>query len=214
MRTMLTAAASLCVMLTATLAQAPESSLVRILNNRAVFGKNFGAILQSLPAWNSYGEHEVAIFADHVVGATRHETRAEAQKGAAELNATFLKVQAHFKPEFSTLAPSAPAPFHAEATAFPEDDSYRVAIADPLLQLLKPELTLEQLKIELGTPQKIAYLTVQNKTERRPIQLTLYEYSDGQVAFAVPDLSIHPGIIDRVLLNVPSVSGAVFQEAR
>jgi len=214
MRRLLLPAASLCLMLTATLAQTPESSLLRILSNQTLFGKDFSAVLRSLPAWNSYGEREVAVFAHQVVGSTRHDTREEAQKGAAQLNATFLKVQARLKSEFSALAQAPSAPLHAEAIAFPEDDSYRVAVADSSLQLLNPELTLERLKKELGAPQKVAYVTVQNKTERRPIQLTLYEYADGQVAFAMPDLSLHPGIIDRVLINVRAVSAAAFQEAR
>jgi hypothetical protein len=210
----LSVAASLCVMLTPILAQAPESSLLRILSNQAVFGKDFGAVLRSLPAWNSYGEHEVAVFAHQVVGSTRHDTREEAQKGAAQLNATLLNVQARLKSEFSALAPAPPTTLRAEAIAFPEDDSYRVTVADSSLQLLNPELTLERLKKELGAPQKVAYVTLQNKTERRPIQLTLYEYADGQVAFAMPDLSLHPGIIDRVHINVRAVSAAAFQEAR
>jgi len=201
-------------MLTSALAQAPESSLLHILSNQAVFGKDFSAVLRSLPAWNAYGEHEVAIFEHQVVGATRHNTRDEAQKRAAQLNQTLLKVQAPLKSEFGALAQSPPAPLHAEAIAFHEDDSYRVVVADSSLQLLNSELTLARLKKELGAPQKVAYVTVQNRTERRPIQLTLYEYADGQVAFATPDLSLHPGIIDRVLLNVPAISAAAFQEAR
>ncbi|MGA8429390.1 MAG: hypothetical protein WB729_06185 [Candidatus Sulfotelmatobacter sp.] len=211
-RLLLPVAASLCLMLTTTLAQAPESSLLRILTNQTVFGKDFSAVLRSLPAWNSNGEHEVVVFAHQVVAATRHDTRQEAQKGAAQLNAAFLGVQSHLKSEYGALAQAA-SPLHAEAIAFPEDGSYRVAVADSSWQLLSPELTLERLKKELGAPQKVAYVTVQNKTERRPIQLTLYEYADGQVAFAIPDLSLHPGIIDRVLLNVRAISAAAFQEA-
>lgn len=207
-------AMSLCFMLTTTLAQVPESSLLRILSNRAVFGKDFGGVLRSLPAWNSYGEHEVAIFPHQVVGATPHDTREEAQKGAAQLNQTLLKAQAQFKSEFSALAQAAPTPLRAEAIAFPEDDSYRVAVTDSSLQLLNPELTLARLKQELGAPQRVVYRTVQNKTERRPLQLTVYEYADGQIAFATPDLSLHPGIIDRVLLNVRAVSDAAFQETK
>jgi hypothetical protein len=74
-RLLLPVAASLCLMLTTTLAQAPESSLLRILTNHTVFGKDFSAVLRSLPAWNSYEEHEVVVFAHQVVGATRHDTR-------------------------------------------------------------------------------------------------------------------------------------------
>jgi len=213
-RFLLSVSMSLCVMLTPTLAQVPGSGLLRILSNQAVFGKDFPSVFRSLPAWNSYGEHQLAIFAHQVVGATPQNTKEEAQKAAAQLNEALLKVQAQFKTEFSGMTQAAPTRLHAEAIAFQEDDSYRVAAADSSFQLLNPELTVEQLKRELGAPQKVTYVTVQNRTERRPIQLTLYEYADGRIAFATPDPSLRPGIIDRVLLDVRAVSAAAFQEAR
>jgi hypothetical protein len=207
-------AAWLGVMLTGAAAQAPEPTLVQILSNQAVFGKEFAAALRSLPAWNALEEREVVVFAHQIVGSTPYDTKQAAEKRAVQLNRTLTKAQAQFKSEFSAMSVATPRSLRAEGIPFPEDDSYRAAVTDSSLQLLNPELTLARLSAALGKPQSVRYVTVQNKLERRPIQLTLYEYAGGQIAFAVPDPSLRRGIVDRALLNVRAVNSAVFQETK
>jgi hypothetical protein len=202
------------VILTVALAQASKPTLVQILNNRSVFGKDFPAVLRGLPAWNAQGEQEVVVFAHRAVGATALDTKEESEKRAAQLNDMLLKLQVQFKPDFRSLAEAPTGRLRAEAIAFPEDDSQRVAVSDSSLQLLNPELTPARLREALGPAERVAYVTVQNKFERRPIQLTVYEYADGQIGFAEPNPSLRPGFIDRVLLKVRAVNAAVFEEAR
>jgi hypothetical protein len=211
---LLSAAACLGGMLTGAAVQAPEPALAEILSNRAVFGKEFGAALRTLPAWNVVGEHEVAVFGQQIVGSTPYDTKQAAEKRAVQLNQALTKMQPQLKPEYSALSVTLPRAMRAESVPFPEDDSYRVAVTDSSLLLLNPGLTLERLSAALGKPQSVRYVTVQNKFERRPIQLTLYEYAGGQIAFAVPDPSLRRGIVDRVLLNVRAVNSAAFQESK
>lgn len=194
--------------------QTSEPVVLRVLGNRAVFGKDFAAALRSLPAWNALEEREIAVFTNRVVGSTSFDKKSDAEKRTLQLNTALTKAQAQFRPEFSPMA-EAPVPsLRVEAIPFPEDDSYRAAMTDSSLELLNPDLTLERLSAALGNPERVRYVTVQNKTERRPTQLKLYEYADGQIAFAVPDPTLHPGIIDRALLNVRATKSAVFQEAK
>jgi hypothetical protein len=213
-RLLLPFTACLGVMLTSATAQAPPPTLVQILSNEVVFGKDFAAALRSLPAWNALEEREVVVFAHQIVGSTPYDTKQTAEKRAGQLNEALTKTQAQFKSEFRTMPVAALRAMRAEGIPFPEDDSYRTAVADSSLQLLNPELTLARLSAALGKPQRVRYVTVQNKLERRPIQLTLYEYADGQIAFAVPDPSLRTEIIDRAFLNVRAVNSAIFQEAK
>jgi hypothetical protein len=194
--------------------QTPEPAIVKILSNQAVFGKDFAAALRSLPAWNALEEHEVAVFSVQLVGSTPFDTKQAAEKRVLQLNEALTKAQVKYKSEFSAMSEAPPRALRVEAIPFPEDDSYRAAMTDSSLQLLNPDLTLERLSAALGKPERVRYVTVQNKTERRPIQLTLYEYAGGQIAFAVPDPTLRPGIIDRALLNVRAINSAVFQEVR
>jgi len=200
--------------LTGASGQTPELAIVKILSNQAVFGKDFAAGLRSMPAWNALKEREIAVFSARIVGSTPFDTKQAAEKRASQLNEALTKLQAQFKPEFSAISEAPPRPLRVEAIPFPEDDSYHAAITDSSLQLLNPDLTLERLTAALGEPERVRYVTVQNKTERRPTQLKLYEYAGGQIAFAVPDPTLRPGIIDRALLNVRTINSAVFREAR
>lgn len=213
-RLLLPFTAGLGVMLTSATAQAPAPALVRILSNQAVFGKDFAAALRGLPAWNALEEREVVVFTHQIVGATPYDTKQAAEKRATQLNEALTKAQAQFKSEFGAMSVAAPRAMHVEGIPFPEDDSYRAAVTDSSLQLLNSELTPARLSAALGKPLRVRYVTVQNKTERLPIQLTLYEYADDQIAFAVPDPSLRPGIIDRAILNVRAINSAVFQEAK
>ncbi len=194
--------------------QTPEPAVVKILSNQAVFGKDFAAALRSLPGWNALEEREIAVFSVQLVGSTPFDTKQAAEKRVSQLNEALTKTHAQFKSEFSAMSEARLHPLRVEAIPFPEDDSYRAAMTDSSLQLLNPDLTLERLSAALGKPESVRYVTVQNKTERRPIQLKLYEYAGGQIAFAVPDPTLRPGIIDRALLNVRAINSAVFQEAR
>jgi hypothetical protein len=194
--------------------QTSEPVVLKILSNRAVFGKDFAAALRSLPVWNALEEREIAVFTNRVVGSTSFDTKSEAEQRTLQLKTAFTKTQAQFRPEYSPMAEAPARNLRVEAIPFPEDDSYRAAMTDSALELLNPGLTLERLSAALGNPERVRYVTVQNKTERRPTQLKLYEYADGQIAFAVPDPTLHPGIIDRALLNVRAINSAVFQEAK
>ena len=213
MKWMLLLAGWLGAMPTSSSAQSPQL-VAPILTNRTIFGKDFAAALRSLPAWNALGEREVTVFAHQVVGATSFDSKPDAEKRASQLNEALSKEQAKLKSEFSTLSEAAPGVLRVEGIALPEDDSFHAAVTDSSLQLLNPDLTPARLTEALGKPTRVRYVTVQNKTERLPIQLTLYEYADGQIAFAVPNPTLKPGLIDRAILNVRSIYSAVFQEAK
>lgn len=203
---------SLFVLLSVTSAQAPQPSLLQILANRSVFGKDFPAALASVPAWAAVEERRVVVLAHEVVGGTPFTTKEEAEKRALRLRQA-LQNRVTFRPG-TPLAESSATLSRVQAISFPEDDSVRVAVSDSSPELIAPQLTPARLKEELGQPEKIIYVTVQNKYERRPIELTVYEYAGGQISFAESSPSLRPGFIDRAILDVRAINAAVFQEAK
>lgn len=189
-------------------AQANQAaSLPAILNDGSIWGKDFSAVLPSLPAWQQTGEQQVIVFSDRIVGNTPYERPEGVRAGVAELGRALAVSRATAK---GAVARN----LRAEAIPFPEDDSIRVAMITSSLQLLNPQLTRAGLEQTFGPPEKVSSLTLQNKAERRPVVLTLYQYANGTVIFAEPDLTTRPGFVDRVFLNVSALNRAVFPEVR
>ena len=55
---------------------------------------------------------------------------------------------------------------------------------------------------------------IQSETDSRPVVLTLHRYAGGAVTYVESDWSLKPGVVDRVLFNVPTVAAAVFEEPK
>jgi len=195
-------------------AQSPQQPVIKIVTNRSVFGKDFPTALASLPGWASQDERQVTVFSHQIVGATAFDTKAEAEKRVTQLNKRLRNLRPRFKPELGALARARVPRLRAQVVPFSEDDSIRLALSNPGWELINPQLTPARLQEALGPPQKISYVTVQNKTERIPIQLKVYEYADGQIFFAESSPATRPGFIDRATLDVRAVNAAVFQEVK
>jgi hypothetical protein len=79
---------------------------------------------------------------------------------------------------------------------------------------LNPKMTVAAVVERLGKPEKIVRQLIQTEKERRPIVLTLYTYAGNAIAFAESDISPIPGSVDRVILDVPSITAELFQGAK
>jgi len=88
--------------------------------------------------------------------------------------------------------------------------NYRVAITGSNLQYLAPRLTVRQVETEIGPPEAVTTQVIQSERDRRPVALTLHSYANGAIIFAESDW-MPPGLIDRVILDVPVVSAIVFR---
>jgi hypothetical protein len=65
-----------------------------------------------------------------------------------------------------------------------------------------------------GKPETITTLVIQSKRDMRPAILTLNSYAGGAIIFAESDLAPRPGLVDRVILDVPVMASMLFTEAR
>jgi hypothetical protein len=119
----------------------PTSSvpLTKILGSRALWGKDFPAVLAHLPRWNRAGVRTVALFANRVVGDVAYRTKEEAQRAASQFPPLSEDAQRKPKPAFERLMAQArkqASRFRVEAVPFLDDDSFRVAWTGPTFQVL------------------------------------------------------------------------------
>jgi hypothetical protein len=97
----------------------------------------------------------------------------------------------------------------AEAVRLRDGDGYHLALTRAAgLQLLRPSLTIETVRARLGPPEKVIEQAIQNEGERKPVILTLHQYAGGTIAFAESNMA-EPGVVERVVLDLNAVVGAV-----
>ena len=118
-------------------------------------------------------------------------------------------------PSFSTLLrglAGAPPPLKSDVIQSSDDGSFRIALIGT--EFLRRGLTVNQVEAAIGQPETVTTQLIQSEGERRPVILTLHSYAGGAVVFAESDLAPKPGVIDRVILNLPAVSAVVFGGAQ
>ena len=97
----------------------------------------------------------------------------------------------------------------AEAVRLRDGDGYHLALTRAAgLQLLRPSLTIDTVRARLGPPEKVTEQAIQNEGERKPVILTLHQYAGGTIAFAESNMA-EPGVVERVVLDLNAVVGAV-----
>src|SRR5262249_15740274 len=111
-----------------------RSAIVKILNDRTLFGKDFPAALAFLSSWTKINERQVAFYPDRVVGSTRYTTLDAAQQAASALRQAVAGPQPAPSAEFADLLKGVPTqfPFRVEIiSSFPDDGSIRLAWSAP-----------------------------------------------------------------------------------
>lgn len=212
------------------IAQDPvKDAIVKILNDRTLFGKDLPAALAYLPSWSQINERQVEIFPDRIVGSLVYKTTQEAQQAATRLREATAGPRLTPNPEFADLLKGVPSqfPFNVEVIPyFPDDGSIRVAWTAPIvipapppelidqaqqaLQFFDPGLKAITVQQRVGPPDAINQEIVQSEKDERPVILTRFSYAKGAIDFAEADLSLRPGFVDRILFNVSAVTNVVF----
>ncbi|MEK7830715.1 MAG: hypothetical protein AAB401_06480 [Acidobacteriota bacterium] len=206
-----------------------KDAIVKILNDRTLFGKDLPAALAYLPSWSQINERQVEIYPDRIVGSLVYKTTQEAQQAAARLREATAGPRLTPNPEFADLLRGVPNqfPFSVEVIPyFPDDGSIRVAWTAPViisapppelrnqaqqaLQFFDPALKAAAVQQRVGPPDAINQEIVQSDKDERPVILTKFSYAKGAIDFAEADLSPRPGFVDRVLFNVTAVTSVVF----
>lgn len=196
--------------------QQPSGRIETIVTNPALWGNNFPTVLQSLSAFSRAGERQIAVFANRIVGHAKQENLDQAQPNVGRLS-EHIRANEKLTPNSARIRQFMARPqvsLKAEAFHNPEDRSIRISAVAAQAQFLKPGLTIAQVRKSLGREEKVTTEVLDDGTERRPVILTLHVYAGGVVVFAESDLNPRPGSVDRVLLDAPAVSSALFKEAK
>jgi len=200
-----------CLMATIVKADA-QVSLSQVLSNDKLWGKDFPAVLASLKAWQDAGASQVLIFPNRVLSSSAFKAQQPAEAALGKFTQTLHAAPPQPQKSFEKLMAAAPMEqFQAGVIAFGEDNTQRVAWTAPSASLLAPDLTIAKVKEAIGPPQKVTKQLIQGEGDRRPIELTLYSYSNGNVIFAESNYSSPGGAVDRVLLNVSAASRVLFK---
>ncbi|HEX6186031.1 MAG TPA: hypothetical protein VFZ44_19230 [Pyrinomonadaceae bacterium] len=191
------------------------TDVVRILNDRTLWGKDFPTALAFIESMGRAGERRVYVFPDRVVGAARYRTQEEAQRAAARLAEAMRTPRRRARPAYDVLLQGvplqSPTTLRVEVVRLePDDENFHVAWVGTSLQFMPRQLTVAAVTERLGPPERTVQELIQNDTERRPVVLTLYFYGGGAVAFAESDWAPVPGYVDRAVLDVPAVTAALF----
>lgn len=216
MRNVLAFTALGIVLLTATASgqgQADTRAIVRILDDRTLWGEDFYRLLASLSDFQKAGEQKVVLFPDRVVGNNRYERLPEAERRTRtlerELSEADPPLAAAAQRRYQVQQPMVLRP---EAIQFLDDRSFRVAALAPAALFLPKGLKVATVEERLGKPEKVTTEMLDDGTERRPIVLKIYHYAGGAIAFAESNIAPRPGLVNRVYLDVPAVTSALLKE--
>jgi len=184
----------------------------QILTNPNLWRQDFPVVLAQLPALQTAGESKLLVFPDKAVSGTPARSADEAQNQRRKIENAMEQVRTNPTPLARKLmARTTQRSLKPDIiTKFPEDDSARVAIDS--LQLFPAGMRVENVRRQLGAPEKTTRVVIESEGERRPLILTLYSYAGGAVVFAEADIAPRPGAVDRVILDIPAVIAALEKE--
>lgn len=202
------------LLLPASAALAQRPTLEQVLGKKELWGKDFPAVVGSLPGWQAAGESQVIVLPAAVASSRSYRTRTEAQRALGVLTRRLAAPLPRLKASFEPMAaPAAEAMrrFRAEVVPLETKEKHGVIWTADSAQFIAPDLTAKKVEDLLGPPESVSTELLQTEKDRRPEVLTLRKYARGAVAFADSDMSPVPGGIGRVILSVPAASRAVFR---
>jgi hypothetical protein len=185
--------------------------MLRIVEDRALWGEGFYGLLASLPSFQKAGEQRLQVFADRVVGTKKYDSLAAAERETRSLDRTLRSAQdpglaAAVRRRFQAQRPVDLKPTTIQ---FVDDGSYRVAALEPGAQFLAPGLKVATVLERLGKAERITTEVLDDGRERRPVILTIYHFAGGAIAFAEADVAPRPGFVSRVFIDVPALTSAL-----
>jgi hypothetical protein len=93
---------------------------------------------------------------------------------------------------------------------FPDDRRYHVGTPDHSAQYIAINVRIDQIEQRWGKAERVTTELIDDGTERRPLELTLYHYANDAVIVVTTDLHTDPRVIDRVFLDTRAVLQAIF----
>ena len=173
-----------------------------ILNTSELWGKDFKAVLATVPDFEDTGERQLLIFPDKVSGARKISLgAAETRRNLRRLNRTIVENKNKMVVSKDTKA---------ETLLFEEDNARHVALTSETSEYLAPNAKISEVQQRLGKPERISKHSIQNSKSKqdRPETLTYFHYAGDAVIFVSSNIKNY-GYVDRVILDAPVVKAAM-----
>ena len=191
-------------------------TLVRILTDSVLWGRDFPVVVSALPAFARQGDTTVMVSRSRAVGSRSFESATAASTAAGDLTRAVAahpgiartNVSAMIAPARARAAPQAAPVADAEASTI------RVGWSSPGLEFVASPLSIATVRARIGPEERVTRLVIDSGTERRPVVLTLYHYANDAILFAESDWAPTPGMVDRVVLDAQRLTAALYQEGR
>jgi hypothetical protein len=184
--------------------------LKTILTNRTIWGPQFPAVLNLIPAWRALGENEITLSGDRLVGDRQLSSLEDARSLRSQLQGFLAKPRVSLEavdelyrswtkigidiPRLQTLVAG------RQLELLPDDGKLRLAARVPRMEPLSQRLTASLLTQEIGDPDEVKRSVVRSDFEGRSRALTEYSYVDGSVRFVTSSYApILEGTTERII---------------
>jgi hypothetical protein len=178
------------------------------LAQRSLWGRDYAALIASIPGWARVQERTIVIAPDVVFGGTPFRSREEAETQARRLAAALEQPQT-LAPDFEYEAAVGRRALAGKIAARPYGggESYRVVLGFGSNFL--PVLTIEDVQRIFGREEAIRTEVKDFGRDARPIVYTGYVYFDGAVIFQTSNYAPAPDQVVRVVLDLSSSFEAI-----
>jgi hypothetical protein len=171
-----------------------------ILNTSDLWGKDFKAVLATVPSFEDTGEQQLLIFPDKVIGANKISLGAPAtQRNLRRLNRSIVENQNKMIVSKDTKA---------EAFLFEEDNARHVALTSETSEYLAPNAKISDVQQRFGKPERISKHSIQSSKQDRPETLIYFHYAGDAIIFVSSNIKNY-GYLDRVILDAPVIKAAM-----
>jgi hypothetical protein len=184
-------------------------SLTDMLRDPLLWGPDYPAALDAVPAFAKAGEQQVEILPRRVIG-RRKEGPAEAERAASVARAAYSNtppMRIAVVPETEVRQRKLP---RIAAVLFPDDRRLHVGTADHDARYIALNVRIDQIEERWGKAQRVTTETVDDGTERRPLEMTLYHYANDGLIVVTTNIHSDPRVVDRVFLDTRAVMQAIF----
>lgn len=190
---------------------APEKSkLVEMLQDPLLWAPNYAEAIGAIRALAQAGEAKAEILPRQIVGRQKYADPRQAQGVVTKANAALSAPSAPRIPLPGNDARVRPPQIAAIVST--DDRAVHVGTPDHPARYIAAKITIDQVIARFGKPDRVTVEVIDDGTERRPIELTLYHWANDAILVGTTDINANPRSVDRVVLDTNAVARVIFEE--
>jgi len=191
-------------------AQSPDASkLIEMLQDPLLWGPDYPEALNAIRALAQAGEERAEILPRQVIGRQKYATPAQAGAATSRANASLLNMTNAPRIDIAGMNARTVKPQIA-AVVSADDRAVHVGTPDRPAQYIATNVKIDQVITRFGKPDRVTVEVIDDGTERRPIELTLYYWANDAIVVGTTDVSADPRTVERVVLDTNAVTRAIF----